>query len=181
MKENNKDLVGGTIFNIFNLDTIYSFLWALKKPIRFFYIMFNKEIPSIYNGKFKITEKEIILIKDQRYKKYTDKNIYDTDIVSNFFVAKTKKIKSINGWQPEHIKVGEHQAFFLRLKKNNINVGYSPKFGVKHYPKKTIMYSKYRMRSFKMMKESLKDLDINSYKAKDTKGNLLFSYKKDGE
>lgn len=170
------DLLGGTIFNVFRLDTLYSFLWAVKRPKRFIDIFRANELVSVYNGTFSINGNNVKLMIDKDYANFSKSSLYNTDIVSNFFIASTDKIKSIKGWQPENIKVGEHQAFFLRLKLQNIKVCYTPLFGVKHYPQKTISYNKYRMRSYKMIRESFRSLGIETYKVINKNNREIFTF-----
>lgn len=178
LNQNNADIVGGTVFNIIELNSLYSILWTVKRPTRIKNIINQTETISIYNGYFNISQGDIELTLDNNFRNYEQYECYKTDIVSNFFIANTNSIKKIKGWQPEEIKVGEHQAFFLRAKKAGLKVLYTKKFGVKHYPYKSIFYSKYRFRSFQMQKLSFEMLGVKSYKTLDNNGKILFNYER---
>ncbi|MDN7241676.1 glycosyltransferase [Planococcus sp. N028] len=177
--ENNKAaVVGGTMYNRFKIDTLFAFLWALKKPSRFIDVFKKTEQVSVYNGIFEIENKDVILRTEHNSANYSHDNVYKTDITHNFFIADTSKIKTIRGWQPEEVKVGEHQAFFLRLKREGLTVFYTPNLGVKHYPKKTINYNRYRMRSYLMIGKSFEWQGLNSYKMIDENGEETILYKR---
>jgi glycosyltransferase involved in cell wall biosynthesis len=172
------DIVGGSIFDIYRINSIYSILWALSKPLRIVSVIKKMEILSIYNGIFEIINNDVTLKINRYFENYNKENRYETDIVSNFFIADTKKIVDMKGWQPEGIKVGEHQAFFYRAKINKLKVLYSPIFGAKHYPKKGLFYIGYRMRAVHMFKKSFEMLGLNSYKTIDENGKILYSYRR---
>jgi len=159
---------------------LYSFLWALKKPKRFIDVYNGKEEISVYNGMFTVDSgRHVELTICKNYAAYLDDIIYRTDLVSNFFIAKTESIRAVGGWQPEHVKVGEHQAFFLRLKLQGAKVAFTRCFGVKHYPRKTLRYNRYRLRTSRMFKESLQYLNVDSYVIKNDMGEVVFVYKKE--
>lgn len=171
------DILGGMIYNNYRIKTLYSFLWMLKKPKRILEKINKVEYPSIYNGNFSINDKKVELKFNRRLNEYSTEEVYYTDICSNFFIAKTDSIKSIKGWQPESVKVGEHQAFFLRAKMKELKVGFTPLFGVKHYPMKKLTYNKYRLRSYSMINESFSGLELDSYRSIDENGNVIYDYK----
>lgn len=172
------DILAGTVLNKFSINTFHSFLWALKKPKRFVDVLTKKEVPSVYNGNFISIDKDnVILELNQKYEMFTDEKYYNSDIVSNFFISKTKSIKSINGWQPENIKIGEHQIFYYRAKMLNLKIAYSNLFSVNHYPLKTLGYNKYRLRSVKMTKESFEYYGVTKYTIIDkNKKNIIYQY-----
>lgn len=176
------DIVGGNVYNRISFDSLYSMLWILKKPQRIKKVIKNEEFISIYNGTFNIDNNKIELKVDRNEKKYSDKDVYKTDICSNFFLAKTKSILKIGGWTPEILKVGEHEFFFLKAKQNNLKVMYSPKFGVRHYPKKTFKYMKFRIRAEAYFKEACKLCNYELFRVFDSNENkVIYEYCKTEE
>lgn len=176
------NMVGGTVYNRISFDSLYSILWILKNPRRIKKVIKKEEFVSIYNGSFDIDDNNILLKINRDEKKYSDNEVYKTDICSNFFLANTKSILKINGWTPEILKVGEHEFFFLKAKKNNLKIMYSPKFGVRHYPKKTFRYMKFRLRAETYFKEACALSNYNSFKVFDIDGNkTIYEYRKSEE
>lgn len=53
------------------------------------------------------------------------------DLIHNFFLARTDKVKAFEGWNPI-LKGGEHQNFFIRAKLAGLKVGTTRKCGVIH-------------------------------------------------
>jgi beta-1,4-N-acetylgalactosaminyltransferase 2 len=53
------------------------------------------------------------------------------DAVENFFLARTRSVRSIGGWD-DRLKVDEHVEFFLRAKRAGLKVGYTTRAGVDH-------------------------------------------------
>jgi hypothetical protein len=53
------------------------------------------------------------------------------DLVENFFVARTERVRAIGGWD-ERLKVAEHIDFFMRAQRGGLKVGYTPLAGVDH-------------------------------------------------
>ena len=71
----------------------------------------------------------------------------ETDLVLNFFLAKTERIKEIHGWDPK-LKLQEHTEFFYRVKLNNLKVGFTNELSVQHHPVKLKKYSEKRNRNY---------------------------------
>ena len=116
------------------------------------------------NNKINITIYPMDLnIKENCYKLYeNEKNIdvlinnagfglfgefAETDLVLNFFLAKTERIKEIHGWDPK-LKLQEHTEFFYRAKLNNLKVGFTNELSVQHHPVKLKKYSEKRNRNY---------------------------------
>ncbi len=178
-KNNNLDILGGLVYNRFALDSLYSILWTLKDPRRIKKVLNREEFGSVYNGTYYINDKKITLNADRNYKNYEKEEVYLTDICSNFFVGNTKKIKEIGGWTPEMLKVGEHEFFFYKAKLNGLKIGYSAKFGVRHYPKKTFNYLKHRYKAEEYFREACKDANLDAFKIYDiNRKNYIYSYTK---
>jgi GT2 family glycosyltransferase len=53
------------------------------------------------------------------------------DVVENFFVARTERVRAIGGWD-ERLKLVEHVDFFMRAKQAGLRVGYTARSGVDH-------------------------------------------------
>lgn len=62
------------------------------------------------------------------------------DLIPNFFLARTAKIKAMGGWE-ESLKVAEHSEFFLRAKQHGLKVGYTPLVSVDHKTLKSERFS----------------------------------------
>ena len=175
--ENNGDIVGGIYYNRFRFDSLYSILWTLKDLNRFKKVLHKEEFINIYNGKFEINNNKIKLIVDKNFDNYSKEIYYDTEICTNIFLAKTDSIKKINGWTPEMLKVGEHEFFFLKAKKNKLKVMFSKTLGVRHYPKKTLNYVGFRMRAEDLFKKACKLEKFESFEIYDpSKGQNIWEY-----
>lgn len=172
LKEGNYDILGGEIYNKVYLDTIYSILWCCKNPKRFIDVIRGVESPATYTGYIKEENSKCEIKFNKNKDNFIEGKIYDCDIVPNFFIARTESIKKLGGWQPEYAKVGEHEVFFIRAKRNKLKVGYLCGFGVKHYPKKTLNYNKYRNRNSKLRKEALREIGIKECILRDTVRNV---------
>ena len=74
-------------------------------------------------------------------------NVRFCELILNFFIARTDSIRRMGGWDPD-LKVAEHTDFFLRCKKANVHVGYTPTVIINHSQERPegSKYTKYRMR-----------------------------------
>lgn len=176
IKNNNIDILGGAIYEKVEVNSIISLLLLFKNPKRLLKFILGYESTRIYNGFFDIKKNEVTGKFNSNPADFSINEFYKVDIVTNFFIANTEKIKAINGWQPEEVKLGEHTIFFIRCKQNGIKVAYSSYFGVKHHPFRTLSYHKYRKRSEEMTECGFKFFEINSYKSYDSNGKLLSEY-----
>lgn len=175
--ENNLDILGGNVYNRIALDSLYSILWVLKDLRRLRKVIKGEEFVSIYNGTYDIKNKSIILNINRNYNDFSSKEVYVTDICSNFFIANTEKIKSIGGWTPETLKVGEHEFFFLKAKNNDLKVMYSNRFGVRHYPKKTFRYMKFRIKAENYFKTACEMENLKLFRVYDqNKKENIYEY-----
>lgn len=181
LEKYNLDILGGCVYNRISLDSMYSFLWVLKDIRRLKKVLRHEEFISIYNGKYSIEKNnKIRLLIDKNSSHYQEKDAYNTEICSNFFLAKTESIKKIGGWTPELLKVGEHEFFFLKAKKKKLKIMYSSFFGVRHYPKKTFNYMKFRMKAEKYFKEACRLENISYFEVYDQYSKKII-YKYDVE
>lgn len=161
LKENEFDILGGRYYNNFRINNLYELLSTIKNPKRFYNYILKKEVISDYIGKFYKKDNDLILnIKNN----VEECEVVTTDIVNNFFIANTEKIKNIGGWL-EELKMGEHEEFFYRAKLNNLKVGFYKNLAIGHYPIRSFSYRKFRERTNNnqlwLKKYKLKKLIIN--------------------
>ena len=72
------------------------------------------------------------------------------DYVSNFFLARMRRlIETVGGWE-ESLKMGEHQDFFFKAKRAGLRVGHTEEVGVLHLMELPPSYSRYRDREYAM-------------------------------
>lgn len=181
IKNNDIDILGGSIYEKVEVNSIINFLLLFKNPKRLLKFILGYESIRIYNGFFYIKDNKVVGKFDSNSKNFSFKEFYKVDIVTNFFIANTEKIKAINGWQPEEVKLGEHTIFFIRCKQNHLNIAFTMSFGIKHHPYRTLSYHKYRKRSAEMTEYGFSVLKIDSYKAYDFNGKLLSEYVNQGK
>jgi glycosyltransferase involved in cell wall biosynthesis len=96
---------------------------------------------------FNLTVQNKTLIYSNLKRKRIGPHVFRYDLIHNFFLAKTSKIKSVNGWD-ERLPLNEHTAFFLELKKHGIKVGFNSIVEIAHNPIKLQHYNQYRERDF---------------------------------
>jgi hypothetical protein len=72
---------------------------------------------------------------------FRDLPVYE--IVYNFFVAKTDKVREI-GWDSE-LKLAEHSEYFIRAR-GKLNVGYDSSVRVRHPESVTEIFKTHRLR-----------------------------------
>lgn len=138
LENNNIDILSGILYNFYTINH------SIGKGISFLQRLFDYGMPQTYVGTFKIDTGNKIKteIKTKSFKKFIK-----TDIVHNFFIAKTESVRKIDGWD-EELKLNEHEAFFLKVKRKGLNIGHSTSWGIRHYPQLSTNYSKYRSRNF---------------------------------
>ena len=125
--ENNLDILGG-VFRQYNLKSRKAKLkfniskWILKN--------FNLLIPSTdfyeYHAGFDL-DGEVCRMKKVNYQD----PFTVCDLIHNFFIARTEKVKAYGGSNPI-LKGGEHQNFFIRAKLNGLKVATTRQCGVVH-------------------------------------------------
>lgn len=149
IKEKDVDILGGYIKTYCNRNKWY------KYPLYYIEKIVNYYIPQNYTGTIKIKNDELII----DYKQTVFKKFYKTDIVLNYFIAKTKVIQKKNLWD-EEIKIGEHSAFFYKAKLNKLKVVSTNTFCIRHCPIQTKEYQKKRYRNSEFFKLFLKKYNI---------------------
>jgi len=60
---------------------------------------------------------------------------YWCDIVPNFFVARTEKVRALGGWDPE-LKNDEREEFFVRAHRQGLRVGIVPEVTARYWNEK---------------------------------------------
>lgn len=139
IKKEDLDILGGFIRNYTEINSLFTlFKLIVQRLIRY-------EKPANYIGSLDFDEETKTL-----YVKYIRKQFplfLKTDIVMNFFVAKTKTIRDKNRWDDE-LKLQEHTAFFFSAKKKGLKIAFSNEFSVQHRPIKLKKYSSFRGRNF---------------------------------
>lgn len=105
--------------------------------------------PRQFNGNIEITNDGTLAITpSESTPRYSDEGFLLTDLVLNFFVAKTESILKVL-WDPD-LKLAEHLDFFIRAKKSNLNITYLKSMQVKHvqdYSSSSHEYMDYRNRA----------------------------------
>ncbi|MEM9352882.1 MAG: glycosyltransferase [Planctomycetota bacterium] len=84
--------------------------------------LWTRRRPAPSHGTFELTHRELVLRPGHR--EATDR-YHMCDIVPNFFVARTDKVRLLGGWD-ELLKRDERAEFFLRAFRQGLRVGYCP-------------------------------------------------------
>lgn len=136
LKKENLDILGGYVRNykIINHSKDYF--------IRFVQKILHYELPTNYIGT--IVEEDGILKVNYLIHSFPD--FIKTDIVLNFFIAKTESLKK-SPWDNE-LKLQEHTAFFYKAKKNKLKIGFTNKLSIRHCPIQNKNYKIYRQRNY---------------------------------
>lgn len=139
LEDRNYDILGGLCLHAYRInfgsrtEKFELFMRKLQKK-------FNSYRKVGYRGDINLKDKEVIININKI--KYNSKEIYDTDICENFFLARTDVVKKVL-WC-DKLKLNEHEDFFIRAKKANLKIGVTPVFKVYHYPETDINFKKHR-------------------------------------
>lgn len=141
LKERGIDIISGNLYNY------YSDTGPIGKMIAAFQKNTDYGFPQTYVGIFVVDDGERVqtAIKTKAFDGF-----FEAEIVHNFFIGKTDAVKSIGGWDSE-LKLNEHEAFFLRAKRQGLKVGHSGEWGIRHYPVRLAEYKNYRARNFGLL------------------------------
>lgn len=134
---NDLDILGGNILNEFQFNSIYSIYRYLLRGGN--YTVYQK---VFYRYKFsdKTLTRSCEIQKDESL-------IIGLCKIDNFFIAKTKSIRQIDGWQPESLKSSyEHSLFFHRAAMEGLKIGFTPQFECNSVRYNPIIYSLFRRR-----------------------------------
>ena len=136
LQEKDLDIIGGYIRNYKIVNSYKDYFIRLAQKI------LHYELPTNYIGT--INEKNGVL--ETNYLIHSFPLFTKTDVVLNFFIAKTDAIKK-SPWDND-LKLQEHTAFFYQAKKNNLKVGFTNKLSIRHCPVQNKNYKIYRQRDY---------------------------------
>lgn len=137
MKERKLDILGGYVRNYKTVNNYFD------RFLVFFETLFKYEIPSNYIGTIEQKGNELYF----DYKIHEFPEYQESDMVINFFIAKTKTILEKNMWD-EDLKIQEHSAFFYTAKKAGLKIAFTNKLSVRHMPVRLKRYSNFRTRNY---------------------------------
>lgn len=137
IKEKDLDIIGGYVRNYKIIKSFKDRIISLGQTI------LRYEIPTNYIGTVR-TEGNIFYA-DYIVKQFPEYE--ETDLVLNFFLAKTDVIKNKNLWD-EDLKLQEHTEFFYRAKLNGLKIATTNHLSVQHHPVQTKGYDKKRGRNY---------------------------------
>lgn len=152
VQKHDLDIGGGTFLNYTSANNIRKIAGLLLKPTLLLRVIKEKPIRSAYIGNFKIENNSCTLFITNHNE--TGNTFHPCDCVNNFFIGKTSAVQKINGWD-ETFKVGEHEDFFYRARKNGLKTAFLENFSIRHYPVSNKTYLQFRERSFELKKEFL--------------------------
>ena len=133
------------IFEKSKLDILGGYVIENNKPLKYFGNFYYDDNTKSIKAKSEFSD-------FGEYKK--------CDIIVNFFIAKTEKIRSF-GWDND-LKLAEHTAFFYD-NKTNLNVGFTDLISINHKKIRYDDYNQYRNRGNYFFNEWLKKRNIQSY------------------
>ncbi len=137
--EKGLDILGGYLRDYPGIDERGRWAKFFTKAKQAIYIAMDKYKIHCYEGKI-IPEGRTLLYKlnTRCVEPYAP-----TDIVLNFFLAKTEMVKNL-GWH-EELKTVEHSEFFYRAKCAGLKVGVCDRFSAKHFKEKSREYMNFRV------------------------------------
>lgn len=168
INEEDLDILGGYCRNYKTINNKFD------EILVFFERIFKYELPTNYIG-------SLSLDGDTFYAKYITREFPEykvSDIVLNVFVAKTKSVLDMGGWD-ENLKLQEHTEFFYRTKLNNLKVAFTNKLSIQHHPVRLKGYKEKRGRNYTnifMDKYNIKKI-VNEYD--DKRGKVIVKREKE--
>lgn len=173
IEKNELDIAGGILFNYITVVGLRRFFSVILKPHVFFRYVSGTPAISRYCGNFVVDARSCILRISNKTQPI---RVQNCDVVSNFFIGRTKSILAIEGWD-ENFKVGEHEDFFFRAMMNRLSVALVEDLSVRHYPVATKDYLRYRERAFDLKVNFPRKFFFAEYKEIDIDHNkLLYEY-----
>jgi GT2 family glycosyltransferase len=174
MEEQQLDIGGGTFLNMLSADTVRRLARILLTPALAWRYLNQIPLESAHIGNFVIENKDCTLTISN--KQPEDSLFCSCDLVNNFFIGRTASIQKIGGWD-EHLKVGEHEDFFLRAKLHGLRTAFLPGFVIKHYPVSDKNYLAFRKRAVDFKTQFIQKSGFNSYREVNTdEGTIIFEY-----
>ncbi len=112
-------------------------------------LLFVRRKPQPGHGTLLVKDEQLTL---RRGGVVTDDGLVRCDLVHNFFVARTDRVRALGGWDPD-LKLDEREEFFYRAKHFDLRVGMCPEVTAWHWAtgRPGPLYSEYRSRSFKSL------------------------------
>lgn len=162
LKKENLDIIGGYMRNYKIINSYKDYIIRLGQKI------LHYELPTNYMGNITINDDEILV--DYKIKYFPEYEI--TDIVHNFFIAKTDSLKKC-GWDND-LKLQEHTAFFYQAKLKGLKIAFTNKLSMRHCPVQNFKYKNFRTRNYThvfMEKENIKRI-VSTY---DNKENSIIT------
>lgn len=144
LKNSPFDIIGGLLVDKHELNSLISIMSYIKRK----FTIKSKEIKPFYLKNYSFIEN---LWKSQTVDYDTTMGLIKVSSIPNFFIAKTARIKEIDGWQPDYLKLHEHGLFFLRCHINEIKVGFTDSFKATHLRYTPLIYRIFRSRSNKKL------------------------------
>ena len=144
LEDNDLDLVAGLYFDVFPM-SFSGWIKALAKGQLF--LIRNQitmqGVPRRFFGNFEERADGTVVRTEIPY----TPPVVKCDLVQNFFMARTDRVReTVGGWNDE-IKIGgDHEDFFYRAWRAGLKVGQSESFGTIHYPETNSVYSSFRSR-----------------------------------
>ena len=173
MEENRLDIAGGAFMNYIVVNNARNFARILLSPSKTWRLLTAKPTISRYIGHFVVEDDQCTLLISNRQ---PEKIIQPCDLVNNFFIGETQRIREMGGWNPGY-KLGEHEDFFFRARQKGLRVAYVEGFATGHYPAIPASYRKYRERSLEIKNSFIKESGLSTYREIDTdSGKILFNY-----
>jgi hypothetical protein len=91
--------------------------------------LFTRRTPDPAHATFEFTGDTLRLCPGHRS---ADARLLDCDLAHNFFVARTDKVRSMGGWDPQ-LAVDERVEFFVRAERFGLRVGVCPEAVVERW------------------------------------------------
>jgi len=110
-----------------------------------------------FAGKMEVIDRRLVISPNVTEGKHNGHKLYD--VVLNFFMAKTDKVRDI-GWD-DRLKLGEHEKFFLQAKEKGLLITCLNDVKVEHYPIAVDDYEQYRNRVFEYIKIFLDEYGLD--------------------
>lgn len=108
-------------------------------------LLFVRRQAETVHGNFHVQGEQLTL---RRGGTLIDDDTIQCDLVPNFFIAKTDRVRGMGGWDPD-LKLNEQEEFFFRAKQFGLRVRIHPTITAWHWASRTgPHYSKYRSRNF---------------------------------
>lgn len=148
--EKDLDILGGYFRNYKIVNKWYD--WVIV----FGQLLFKYELPTNYIGKFLLEEDTKTFYANYERNRFPEFEY--SDIVHNFFIAKTKKIREQNKWDND-LKLQEHTPFFLEAKRKGFKVATTNKLSIRHMPIRLKKYNSFRGRDFVQLFLNKYDID----------------------